>query len=145
MPSRKAEKIVRTLRDEILSGLRAPGEKLPTYDALIEQFRITRPTVARVLRALRKEGLIEVNGTRGVFVAASFPHHRRYLWVTSEQPGSLEWTSFLATILYLIERGETGIPGAVIPLAAVDGPANNPHYRPLPAAVEHPSLPALLP
>src|SRR5258708_10549216 len=143
MPSRKAEKIVRTLRDEILSGLRAPGEKLPTYDALIEQFRITRPTVARVLRALRSEGLVEVNGTRGVFVAASFPHHRRYLWVTSEQPGSLEWTSFLATILYLIERGETGIPGEVIPLVGVDGRANNPQYQRLCEAVEHGSVAGL--
>ncbi len=143
MPSRKAEKIVRTLRDEILSGQRAPGEKLPTYDALIEQFRITRPTVARVLRALRKEGLIEVNGTRGIFVAASFPHHRRYLWVTSEQPGSLEWTSFLATILDLIERNETGIAGEVIPLVGVDGRANNPEYQQLCEAVEHSSVAGL--
>jgi Bacterial regulatory proteins, gntR family len=143
MPSRKAEKIVRTLRDEILSGQRAPGEKLPTYDALIEQFRITRPTVARVLRALRKEGLIEVNGTRGIFVAASFPHHRRYLWVTSEQPGSLEWTSFLATILDLIERNETGIAGEVIPLVGVDGRSNNPHYQQLCEAVEHSSVAGL--
>jgi len=40
MPSRKAEQIVRVLREEILAGKRAPGEKLPTYDALIEQFRV---------------------------------------------------------------------------------------------------------
>jgi hypothetical protein len=143
MPSRKAEKIVRTLRDEILSGQRSPGEKLPTYDALIEQFRITRPTVARVLRALRKEGLIEVNGTRGIFVAATFPHHRRYLWVTSEQPGSIEWTSFLATILDLIERNETGIAGEVIPLVGVDGRSNNPQYQQLCEAVEHSSVAGL--
>ena len=84
MPSRKAEKIVGILRSEILSGQRAHGEKLPTYDALIEQFAVTRPTVARVLRELRKEGLIEVNGTRRIVVASSFPHDGRYLWVTSE-------------------------------------------------------------
>jgi hypothetical protein len=143
MPSRKAEKIVRILRDEILSGQRAPGEKMPTYDALIEKFLVTRPTVARVLRALRSEGLVEVNGTRGVFVASSFPHHRRYLWVTSEQPGSLEWTSFLATILYLIERGETGISGELIPLVGVDGRANNPEYQRLCEAVEHGSVAGL--
>jgi hypothetical protein len=144
MPSRKAEQIVQLLRSEILSGQHAPGAKLPTYDALIEQFRVTRPTVARVLKALRGEGLITVNGTRGIFVAKTFPHHRRYYWVTSEQPGSLEWTSFLATILELIERGETGIDGEVIPLVGVDGRENNPEYRTLCEAVKHGSAAGLL-
>lgn len=143
MPSRKAEKIVAMLRSEILSGQRAPGERLPTYDALIEQFAITRPTVARVLRELRKEGLIEVNGTRRIFVASSFPHNTRYLWVTSERPGSLEWTCFMATILDLIERGETGIDGEVIPLVGVDGRANNPEYQRLCDAVSHGSVAGL--
>jgi DNA-binding LacI/PurR family transcriptional regulator len=143
MPSRKAEKIVGILRSEILSGQRAPGERLPTYDALIEQFAITRPTVSRVFRELRKEGLIEVNGTRRVFVASSFPHHTRYLWVTSEQPGSLEWTCFMATILELIERGETGLEGEVIPLVGVDGRANNPEYQRLCEAVSHGSVAGL--
>jgi len=55
MPSRKAEQIIKILRDEILSGKRTPGEKLPTYDALMEQFRVTRPTVARVLDGLRTQ------------------------------------------------------------------------------------------
>jgi DNA-binding LacI/PurR family transcriptional regulator len=144
VPSLKAEKIVQTLRREILSGQRSPREKLPTYDVLMEQFRVTRPTVARVFRALRKEGLIEANGTRGIFVAATLPHHNRYLWVTSEQPGSLEWTSFLATILDLIERGETGIDGNVVALVGVDGRANNPEYQRLCDAVEHGSAAGLL-
>ena len=143
MPSRKAEKIVGILRSEILSGQRAHGEKLPTYDALIEQFAVTRPTVARVLRELRKEGLIEVNGTRRIVVASSFPHDGRYLWVTSEQPGSLEWTCFLDTILELIERGETGIDGEIIPLVGVDGRANNPQYERLCDAVSHGSVAGL--
>jgi Bacterial regulatory proteins, gntR family len=143
MPSRKAEKIVGILRGEILSGQRAPGEKLPTYDALVEQFSVTRPTVARVLRELRKEGLIEVHGTRRIFVASKFPHHTRYLWVTSEQPGSIEWTCFMATILELIERGETGIDGEVIPLVGVDGRANNPEYQRLCDAVNHGSVAGL--
>ena len=112
MPSRKAEQIVQVLRQEILSGQRAPGSKLPTYDTLIEQFSVTRPTVARVLKALRGEGLITVEGTRGIFVAKTFPHHNRYLWVTSEQPGSIEWTSFLATILDLLRPEQLGVLGS---------------------------------
>jgi len=109
----------------------------------MEQFRVTRPTIARVLNALRSEGLVTVNGTRGVFVAKTLPHHNRYLWVTSEQPGSLEWTTFLATILDLIERGETGINGEVIALVGVDGRVNNPEYQRLCEAVEHRSVAGL--
>jgi len=144
MPSRKADHIVQILRDEIVSGQRSPGEKLPTYDALMEQFQVTRPTVARVLNALRDEGLVTVRGTRGVFVASQLPHHNRYLWVTSEQPGSLEWTGFLATILDLIERGETGIGGEVLALVGVDGRANNPAYQKLCEIMEQGSAAGLL-
>jgi hypothetical protein len=144
MPSRKAEQIALILREEILSGTRAPGAKLPTYDALMEQFQVTRPTVARVLDALREEGLVSEKGARGVFVAERFPHHDRYLWVTSEQPGSLEWTSFMATFLDLIERGETGIPGTVVPLVGVDGRVNNPAYKLLCEVVEQRSAAGLL-
>jgi len=144
MPSRKAEQIARVLRGEILTGRRLPGAKLPTYDALMEQFRVTRPTVARVLDALREEGLVSEKGARGVFVADRFPHHDRYLWVTSEQPGSLEWTSFMATFLDLIERGETGIAGQVVPLVGVDGRANNPAYQTLCDVVEQGSAAGLL-
>jgi DNA-binding LacI/PurR family transcriptional regulator len=144
MPSRKAEQIARTLRDEILTGKREGGTKLPTYDDLMERFGVSRPTVARVLEALRDEGLVTVRGTRGVFVSRDPPHRHRYLWVTSEQPGSLEWTGFLSTILELIEHGETGIDGEIIPLVGVDGRTNNPAYQQLCKVMDQGSAAGLL-
>lgn len=129
MSFRKVDPIVSALREEILSGKRAPGSKLPTYDALMELFGVTRPTIARVLSILRAQGLVTVHGARGVFVAERFPHNERYFWITSEYPGHIEWTTFLATFLDLIERGETGLPGEVVPLVGVDGRANNPEYQ----------------
>jgi hypothetical protein len=131
MSFRKTEGIIQELRSQILSGQRKPGEKLPTYDELMETFGVTRPTVARAVTALRTQGLVTAQGTRGVFVAEEFPHHQRYLWVTSEYPGHPEWTTFMATFLYLIERGETGLPGEVLALTGVDGRANNPAYQQL--------------
>jgi DNA-binding LacI/PurR family transcriptional regulator len=131
MSFRKSERIIQELRAQILSGQRKPGEKLPTYDELMEMFGVTRPTVARAVAALRTQGLLTAEGTRGVFVAEEFPHHQRYLWVTSEYPGHPEWTTFMATFLQLIERGETGLPGEVIALTGVDGRANNPAYQQL--------------
>ncbi len=143
MSFRKSERIIRVLRAQILSGKRAPGSKLPTYDELMAEFEVTRPTVARALTALRSQGLVTVQGTRGVFVADDFPHHRRYLWVTSEYPGHLEWTTFLDTFLTLIQRGETGLPGEVIDLTGVDGRANNPAYQRLCEAVAEESAAGL--
>jgi hypothetical protein len=144
MSFRKSERIVKELRGEILSGQRPPGSKLPTYDELMEQFAVTRPTVASALTALRSQGLVTVQGTRGVFVAREFPHRRRYYWVTSEYPGHLEWTTFLATFLGLIERGETGVAGEVIALTGVDGRANNPAYQRLCEAVAEESAAGLM-
>ena len=57
---------------------------------------------------------------------------------------SLEWTSFLATILELIEKKETGITGDVVALVGVDGRENNPEYQRLCEAVEHGSVAGLL-
>ena len=88
--------------------------------------------------------MVSEKGARGVFVADRFPHHNRYLWVTSEQPGSLEWTSFMATFLDLIELCETGIPGQIVPLVGVDGRANNPAYQLLCEVVEQGSAAGLL-
>ena len=144
MSPRKADVIARTLREQILAGQWEPGARLPTYDALMEQFGVTRPTIARVLDTLRQEGLVTVKGQRQVFVTQQFPHHNRYLWVTSEQPGSIEWTQFLATILEVIERGESGIPGDVSALVGVDGRANNPEYQELCEVVERGSAAGLL-
>jgi len=114
------------LREQILSGRWAPGTRLPTYDVLEQELKVARPTVARLINALREEGLVTIKGAPGVFVADYFPHHYRYYWATSEQPGSREWTSFLATFLDLIAHGQTGMPGEVVPLLGIDGRANNP-------------------
>jgi DNA-binding transcriptional ArsR family regulator len=144
MPPRKAEQIVEVLRQEILSGQRAPGAKLPTYDAFVEQFGVTRPTVARGMKALRREGLVTADGTRGVFVAKTFPHHTRYLWVTDERPGTPAWSGLSAALLALIERGQTGLAGEVVPLLGVDGRASNPGYATLCDALAHGSAAGLI-
>jgi len=88
----------------------------------MEPFDDMQPTIGRVLDALQEEDIT---------VTPRLPHRDRYVWVTSEQPGSNEWSLFLATTLEVIERGETGISGQVSALVGVDGRANNPEYRQL--------------
>lgn len=105
---------------------------------------MTRPTIARVFETLKSEGLIATKpGQRALFVANELPHHHRYYWVTSEQPGSSAWTGFLGAMLELIQRGETGIDAEVIPLVGVDGRANNPRYQRLCEVIEQGSAAGL--
>jgi len=144
MPSRKSKQFVRVLRGEILSGERAPGAKLPTYDGLTVRFGVTRPTIARGIKAMISEGLITTDGRRGIFVASPLPHHHRYLWVTSEQPGTAGWSSLSASIVQLIDQGQTGIPGEVVALLGVDGRMNNPSYQKLCDAIDRSSAAGLL-
>ncbi len=94
-----------------------------------DPFVDARPTAERELDAL--DGAVTVKGDRSSLSGPRSLPHDRYVWVTSEQPGSNEWSLFLATTLEVIEREETGIQGHVSALVGVDGRTNNPEYRQL--------------
>ncbi len=61
------------LRENILSGRYALGDKLPTEAELVEQYAVSRATVRGALQNLKDEGLIRREAGRGTFVAA-MPH-----------------------------------------------------------------------
>ncbi len=97
---------IRLIIDEQMKQLqREASTAMPLPVPTLEPFDDTRPTTVRTAIALRDEELITVS--------ARFARPDRYVWVTSEQPGSNEWSLFLATTLDVIERGETGIAGQV--------------------------------
>lgn len=53
---------------DILKGILAAGERLPTEAALAERFAVHRHTVRRAVEALRDRNLIRVEHGRGIFV-----------------------------------------------------------------------------
>lgn len=57
-----------TLREGILAGKPAPGEKLPSEAQLIDRFQVSRTVVREALSSLREEGLVEPRRGAGVFV-----------------------------------------------------------------------------
>lgn len=63
-------RIVAELRDQILSGERAPGERMPSESELAAAHSTSRPTVRRALAVLRGEGLIVTGQGSGTFVRA---------------------------------------------------------------------------
>jgi GntR family transcriptional regulator len=63
------------LHEKILLGELKPGDQLPTENELIEQYRVSRITVRRVLNMLVQEGLIYRQAGRGSFVAHATLEH----------------------------------------------------------------------
>jgi DNA-binding MarR family transcriptional regulator len=69
----KHEAVSQELRIEIVAGAFAPSNKLPSEAQLVERFGVSRPTVARALRDLQAEGLIERRAGSGTFVRSVSP------------------------------------------------------------------------
>ena len=63
------ERIAAALRDGILAGQYAPGDRLPRQRDLARTWQTTLPTVRQALEQLQQDGLIRVEHGIGTFVA----------------------------------------------------------------------------
>jgi GntR family transcriptional regulator len=61
-------RIEETLAAEIAHGEYRPGDQLPTEDALLERFQVSRITVRRAIQNLVRRGLLEIRRGLGTFV-----------------------------------------------------------------------------
>jgi GntR family transcriptional regulator, phosphonate transport system regulatory protein len=62
------EEIANELRDDILQGRFAPGERLPNEQELAQRFGVNRHTLRQAMQALAREGHVHVRQGRGTFV-----------------------------------------------------------------------------
>ena len=69
-PVRVFEQAVGQIRELIVTGAWAVGEKLPTEQDLGRQLEVSRSSVREALRVLEAEGLVEVKRGLGTFVCA---------------------------------------------------------------------------
>jgi GntR family transcriptional repressor for pyruvate dehydrogenase complex len=56
------------LRSQVLSGVIAPGQKLPTENQLTETFGVSRTVIREAMATLAADGLVESRQGAGVFV-----------------------------------------------------------------------------
>ncbi|HEV2124978.1 MAG TPA: GntR family transcriptional regulator, partial [Chloroflexota bacterium] len=70
---RHEEQLCRLVRERIITAIHSgrldTGDRLPTYREVAEEAGVDLRAVARVYRQLEAEGLVEVRGRSGVFVA----------------------------------------------------------------------------
>lgn len=66
----KYQSIAQELKDRILRGVYAPGQKLPSESALGREFEVSRLSVRSALSQLTAQGLVETFQGKGSFVLA---------------------------------------------------------------------------
>lgn len=66
--AKRYEAIADALREQVRVGRLRPGDRLPAEAALVEQYRVSLPTVRQALGVLQAEGLVEKRHGRGNFV-----------------------------------------------------------------------------
>lgn len=64
-----ADQLVEVMREMILDGVFAPGERLPGSRVLARDARVSRSTVLAAVEALTSEGLLESRSRSGTYVA----------------------------------------------------------------------------
>jgi GntR family transcriptional repressor for pyruvate dehydrogenase complex len=64
-----SELIAQQIKKTILTGVMAPGERLPSERELVERFEASRNSVREALKILEVSGLLEIRRGSGVFVA----------------------------------------------------------------------------
>lgn len=86
----KHREISRELAQDIASGKYAANARLPSEAQLIKRFAVSRPTVARALRDLEGEGLIERRAGSGTYVRDKPSASTRQFGVLVAGTGSTE-------------------------------------------------------
>ncbi|WCN84803.1 winged helix-turn-helix domain-containing protein [Micromonospora sp. LH3U1] len=73
MANRTADyvRVVEAITAQIRAGELKPGDKLPTYAQLADQYGISVSTAQAALRILRDRGLVEGHQGKGTYVAES--------------------------------------------------------------------------
>ncbi len=61
-------RVAKQLRERIQKGDFAPGTQLPTENALVDQFGVSRTVIREAISSLRVDGLVTAHQGRGVFV-----------------------------------------------------------------------------
>lgn len=75
MPDRTPDyqRVIDGITQLIKTGRLKPGDKLPTYAQLADEYKVSVTTTQVALRLLRDRGLVEGHQGKGTYVAESAP------------------------------------------------------------------------
>lgn len=97
-----------SLHDQISSGKLAEGQRLPSVREISEELGLAYATVARAIRALVEEGVLDARTARGTVVAArNRQPHNGVTGILSYLPFKrlLHETRYYRSLLFLVQEG----------------------------------------
>ena len=129
-PADRQDEILSALRDRIVSGALASGERLPTRLEIEKQFGASPVTVQRALQRLKAEGFVTASRGDGTYVAQRLPHLTRYALVFPEHPAHEgSWNRFWTTLSDEAKKIEA-LRGIEIALFyGIDGREDEPDFQ----------------
>ncbi|MEH0845286.1 winged helix-turn-helix domain-containing protein [Micromonospora sp. CPCC 205711] len=66
-------RVVRDIREQITSGELKPGDKLPSFKALCEHYKVSGTVIRTAMVLLKAEGVIDGQQGKGVYVTDRKP------------------------------------------------------------------------
>ncbi len=109
-PPVEQDRIAGWVRQNIVKGTWAPGERIPSREQLLERFKVSSLTMQRAMDQLLEDGFIVAPGSRGTFVAERPPHQYRIaLAFAPEEQDPCGWSNFWESLLAAAQK--VSIPG----------------------------------
>jgi DNA-binding transcriptional regulator YhcF (GntR family) len=97
-PRPQQERIIQTLRNAIITGELAPGDRIPPRRELAEQLSASLLTVQQALDRLAREGFVKPRGRLGTFVVDRPPHLTQYALVFEHRPNNRQFPRFWSAL-----------------------------------------------
>lgn len=94
----KQNQIADALKNDMLQGLIAPGERLPAFSDLEQRFKVSRLTLQLAIQRLQRDGFIRTEPRQGTFVSDQLPYMHSFAVVLPPQtmPNNRFWMNLSA-------------------------------------------------
>jgi len=98
----KQDKVVESLRRDIVQGRITPGRQFPSQPQLAKRFQVSLATIGLAVNRLAREGHVQTRHRRGTFVSDKPPHLNNYALVFWNDPSSrfapTQWSRYYTAL-----------------------------------------------
>lgn len=90
----QSEDLAIRIRSQIVEGRFAPGKRLPTFQEIETRFNVSRGVAQLAMERLKRDGFINSQTRRGLYVVPHPPHLKRYGIVFPDTRTNPSWSRF---------------------------------------------------
>lgn len=145
---RSASGVREAMREEIVSGRLAPGDRLPTHVDLARHFGVSNVTIQNGLNQLAGDGFIEIRPRVGSFVVQHPPHLRNIALVFPFEPAApparWNWSRYYQTLTMAAREVQSDLGRRLIPFHGIDFDTDSEDRRRLLRHIERRQLAGLI-